>query len=517
MDLYRGWLNRYEGKTGSFKIYNFPDNVVLAFCIDKDGNWWVGTDTKGVYFCKPEGTIVNTYNTTNGLAGNSIKAIIEDNHGDLWFSTSGGISRFDRKTQNFKNYSKGDGLQGDQFFGQSFLKTRKGEIYFGGFDGFNSFYPDSLEDNELVPPVYITDFQIFNKPVVYGVPGSQFQTHIGEAKEITLSWNQSVFSFEFAAINFNHPEKNQYAFMMEGFEKEWNYTNASRRYVTYTNLDPGDYTFKVRASNNDGVWNEKGTSLKIIILPPWWETLWFRFILLVVMAGIAFWIYKWRMQGRDLAIQKRMEAALTKDRNLLRTLIDNIPDAIYVKDIDSRKTIANLADVHNMGLQSEAEVLGKDDFGLFPKEIAEGFVADDQAVIQTGQPVINREEYFIDAQGQKRWLFTSKLPLRDEKGQIIGLVGVGRDITENKKAEAERKIAEAEREKLITQLQDALADVKLLSGLVPICASCKKIRDDQGYWTQIESYIQDRSDAKFTHSICPDCSAKLYPNYIKKK
>jgi PAS domain S-box-containing protein len=280
--------------------------------------------------------------------------------------------------------------------------------------------------------------------------------------------------------------------------------------VTYTNLNPGEYIFRVKGSNNDGIWNEEGTSLRITITPPYWQTLWFRLILLAVLSGIVFWIYKWRIQTRDLAAQRRLESAVTKERNLLRTLIDNIPDAIYVKDIDSRKTIANLADVHNMGLQSEAEVLGKDDFGLFPKEIAEGFVADDQAVIQTGQPVINREEYVMNAQGEKRWLDTSKVPLRDEKGQTIGLVGIGRDITERKKAETER-------ERLIAELQDALADVKLLSGLVPICANCKKIRDDQGYWTQIESYIQDRSDAKFSHSICPDCAAKLYPDYNFKK
>ena len=122
----------------------------------------------------------------------------------------------------------------------------------------------------------------------------------------------------------------------------------------------------------------------------------------------------------------------------------------------------------------------------------------------------NREEYVIVEQDQKRLLLTSKIPLQDEKGQTIGLVVVSRDITEQKKAEAER-------ERLITELQDALADVKLLSGLVPICASCKKIRDDQGFWTQIESYIQDRSDAKFSHSICPDCAAKLYPGYNIKK
>jgi PAS domain S-box-containing protein len=152
-----------------------------------------------------------------------------------------------------------------------------------------------------------------------------------------------------------------------------------------------------------------------------------------------------------------------------------------------------------MGLQSENEVLGKDDFELFPKELAEGFIADDRSVIQTGQPVINREECIIDGKGQKHLLLTTKLPFRDESNQIVGLIGIGRDVTE--------------RERLIAELQDALADVKLLSGLVPICANCKKIRDDQGYWTQIESYIQDRSSAKFSHSICPDCAAKLYPGY----
>jgi len=282
-------LNLYDSKTNSFKIYNFPDNSIGAFCKDRDGNLWVGSTTAGLYYCKPNGQIIKTFNITNGLPHNRIHAIIEDNHGNLWISTSGGISRFDRNTRKFRNYSKDDGLQGDQFFQQSFLKTRKGEIYFGGYNGFNSFYPDSLKDNNIIPPVYITDLQIFNKPVLYG--GSQFQEHISEAKEITLSWNQSVFSFAFAAINYRHPEKNQYTYIMEGFEKELNYTNASRRYVTYTNLNPGKYTFHVRASNNDGVWNEKGVSLRIIILPPWWKTWWLKIIVIILILTSMFSIY----------------------------------------------------------------------------------------------------------------------------------------------------------------------------------------------------------------------------------
>ena len=138
---------------------------------------------------------------------------------------------------------------------------------------------------------------------------------------------------------------------------------------------------------------------------------------------------------RKVRTLKIMERKLVQERLLLRTLIDNLPDAIFAKDTSCRKTIANPADVHNMGLQSEADVLGKDDFELYPKDVAEGFFADDQSVIQTGAPVLNREEYFVDAEGKKRWLMTSKVPLKDQRGNIVGLIGIGRDITERKNVE----------------------------------------------------------------------------------
>jgi signal transduction histidine kinase/ligand-binding sensor domain-containing protein len=297
-------LNRYDRKTNSFRIYNFPDNELAAFYRDKQGKLWVGSNTKGLYFCNEDGSIIKTYNISNGLLNNRIQAIVADNSGNLWLSTNGGISRFDPKTEKFRNYTKEDGLQSDQFFQQSFLKTSKGELYFGGFNGFNSFFPDSLKDNDFIPNVYITDFQIFNKPVPSGVPGSQFETHISEAKELKLEWNQSVFSFSFSAINYTAPGKNQYAYMMEGFETDWNYTNASRRYVTYTNLNPGEYTFKVKASNNDGVWNNKGVSLRIIILPPWWKTLWF--ILTSVSMIIFLVVAVFLLRVRSLKNQKKL-------------------------------------------------------------------------------------------------------------------------------------------------------------------------------------------------------------------
>jgi len=335
-------LNLYDRVTNSFKVISFPENTIGAFLRDRDGNLWVGTYTKGLYYCNPNGKIIKTFSTSDGLSNNTIKAITEDNHGNVWISTNSGISKLDRKTQKFRNYSKEDGLQGDQFFQQSFLKTSKGEIYFGGYNGFNSFYPDSLKDNKFIPPVYITDFQIFNKPVTFGVPGSQFPTHISEAKIITLNWNQSVFSFSFAGINYTHPEKNQYAYMMEGFEKDWNYTNVSRRYVTYTNLDPGEYTLHIKASNNDGVWNEKGVSLKIIILPPWWKTLWFKFISLIIIGLIIYSGYSLKLKlYRDkqielsMLVEKRTQEItlannlLVQKQNLIKLQTDTIQEANY--------------------------------------------------------------------------------------------------------------------------------------------------------------------------------------------
>lgn len=174
--------------------------------------------------------------------------------------------------------------------------------------------------------------------------------------------------------------------------------------------------------------------------------------------------------GRDITAQKRVEEALQQERILLRTVIDNLPDGIYAKDRNCRKTLSNLADLHNVGVQSESEVLGKDDFDLYPKEVAEKFSADDRTVIQLGQPVLNREEYLLSMDGHERWLLTSKVPLRDEKGTIVGLVGVGRDITERKYAEGmlhqQAELLRLQAEELTAARESALEASRLKSEFV---------------------------------------------------
>jgi signal transduction histidine kinase/ligand-binding sensor domain-containing protein len=308
-------LDLYDSLTNSFKVFHFPDNDIGAFYKDRKGYIWVGTNTRGLFMCNEDGTILKRYDMSNILPNNRIHAITEDSKGDIWLSSNSGISRLNTEIQSIRNYSKEDGLQGDQFYQQTFLKTRQGELYFGGYNGFNSFNPESLNESDYIPPVYITDFQIFNKPVSYAGPGAQFPTHISEAKEIKLNWNQRVFSFSFVAINYNHPKKSQYSYKMEGFEKDWNFTDASRRYVTYTNLDPGNYTFRVRATNNDGIWNDKGTSLKIIILPPFWKTLWFRLIIIsvIILIFASFFIIRVRELERQKIILEKSVGLKTSE------------------------------------------------------------------------------------------------------------------------------------------------------------------------------------------------------------
>jgi signal transduction histidine kinase/ligand-binding sensor domain-containing protein len=316
-------LDLFDRQTETFRVFNFPDNDIPAVFKDSKGRLWVGSNTEGLYLCDEKGTIIKKYDVTNILPGNRIHAITQDNRGLIWISGNQGLSRLDPESQVIRNYTKEDGLQGDQFYQQSFLKTASGELYFGGYNGFNSFFPDSLRDNAFVPPVYLTDFQIFNKPVV-AETGTAFPVHISEAKEITLKWDQSVFSFAFAAINYNHPHKNQYAYILNGFEKEWNYTDAHRRYVTYTNLDPGEYTFKVKASNNDGVWNENGVSLKIIILPPWWNTLWFRIItvVLVILIFTSIMLLRVRQLKKQKMLLEMTVALKTSELNELNASKD---------------------------------------------------------------------------------------------------------------------------------------------------------------------------------------------------
>jgi signal transduction histidine kinase/ligand-binding sensor domain-containing protein len=264
---------------------------ISSFHEDKAENLWVGTTSNGVFCYDKKGNQINFLNTSNGLPNNAISGILEDNSDNLWISTNAGICKYNKINKTFLNYPQNDPIQSNNFKEWVCLKSKSGMMYFGGYNGLTSFYPDSIKDNNYMPYVYINDFQIFGKSVQIGEYDSLLRENISETKRIILPHTLSVFSFAFTAISFTQPEGNLYQYKLEGFDKEWNPRPANRRYVSYTNLDPGEYIFRVKASNNDGVWSDHEAAIEIIILPPWWETWWFKILSITITICVILLLY----------------------------------------------------------------------------------------------------------------------------------------------------------------------------------------------------------------------------------
>lgn len=278
-------------------------NVINAIYEDRKGFMWIGTLGGGLNKVDAITKKVTTYTSVDGLAGNTIYSIIEDNYGYIWVSTSNGISRLNFNQQIFKNSTLSNGIQSSEFSIGAGIKTSNGDLLMGGINGFNVIEPNRIIENRQAPPVVISDFRLFNKSQVPGEKNSPLRQGILETKNIILNYDQSIITIEFAALGFTASEKNQYAYVLEGFEKAWNYVEMSRT-ATYTNLNPGKYIFKVKAANNDGIWNDKYTSLVIIIKPPYWQSWWFRILILVLIIWLVTFIYGSRM--RSIRQQKLM-------------------------------------------------------------------------------------------------------------------------------------------------------------------------------------------------------------------
>ena len=297
IDVWHPATNKFTNYNGKNSNLSDGNITVTALFTDSKGNMWVGTMENGLNrYNKETNDFTAFYNEQKGLVNNVINSIVGDKKGFLWLSTNEGIVRFDPVNKKFRNYSVSNGLQDEEFDVGAGILTKSGEIFFGGINGFNVFNPDSLPENKNIPPVVLTGFELFNKTVIPGAKGSVLHQSILETKEITLSYDQSVFTFEFAALDYTFPEKNQYAYKLEGFDKDWNNV-GNKRTATYTNLDPGTYTFKVRGSNNDGIWNKDGVSIKIIITPPFWLTWWFKILAVLIIAGSAIGFYRYRVNA----------------------------------------------------------------------------------------------------------------------------------------------------------------------------------------------------------------------------
>ncbi len=289
-------LNRFDPNTQQFtRFVNDPQNprslssdYVGALCVDRNGTLWVGTMGGGLNrFDHKTGQFIH-FTVKDGLPGNFVAGILADDLGRLWLSGNG-LSCFDPQAQTFRNFDVTDGLASNEFLMPSQHKSNDGEMFFGSASsGFTVFHPDSIRDNPYIPPVVITAFKRYNTDSTSGIAIQE--KGVFARKEISVSYKDKVLSFEFAALSYRSTFNNQYAYKLEGFNNTWTQLGTKRE-VTFTNLDPGEYTLRVKGSNNDGVWSEEGTSLKIIITPPWWRTRW-AYVCYLMLFGVA--LYGWR-------------------------------------------------------------------------------------------------------------------------------------------------------------------------------------------------------------------------------
>jgi two-component system sensor histidine kinase ChiS len=347
---FNGGLSRLDQVSETFTRYtsnpddpeSIPDDTVLTIYESSQGALWIGTVGGGLSRLDRASETFHSYQVGDGLPSNAVYGILEDRDGNLWLSTNLGIAKFNPRQETFDNYDVGDGLQSIEFNQGAYFQNPAGEMFFGGINGFNVFDPSDVKADQNAPPIVITQFSLFNEPVAVG-DGSPLSKDISETKEVSLSYQDDFFSFEYAALHFSAPDENQYAYYMEGLDKDWVYT-GTRRFAGYTNVPPGEYTFRVIGSNRDGVWNDVGAALRIVINPPFWQTWWFRILAGAVVVGSVFGGFALRLRVAE-AQRKHLEAQVDERTQELQATLKELQRAKDAAEAANRAKSVFLANI----------------------------------------------------------------------------------------------------------------------------------------------------------------------------
>ncbi len=426
-----GGLKKLDQSTFDFESFmNIPDDTSslsnnFAYPVFEDSRhrFWIGTLGGGLNLFDRINDHFISYTKEDGLSNNVIYGILEDKSGNLWLSTAKGLTSFNPDTKVTRCYYEDDGLQSSEFNGGAAFKASNGFMYFGGISGFSYFHPDSIFFNNDVPPVVITSLKILNREV-FPSPDGILKTSIQDTRAVTLLYSENIISFGFTALNYTHPEMNQYACKMEGFDKQW-IELGTQRNISYTNLDPGEYIFRVVASNNDGIWNRDGVRLAIIIEPPFYKTIWFKImVVLVIVSGILLYIR--RREYNLLQEKKRLETAVrerTREIEMQKEEIESQRDEIQ-KQAFNLQEANRIIDQKNRNITDSIKYASYIQNAVLPDQETLRKVFHDSFVLYQPRDIVSGDFYWIFDAGEQLIFAVADCTGHGVPGALMSMMGI---------------------------------------------------------------------------------------------
>ena len=431
---------------------NMISNNKVSSIISHNNTLWLGTLGGGLNRLDLDTKQFIHYREADGLENDTIYGILKQDADYLWLSTNKGLSRFNLRNKTFKNYyAVSDGVQGDAF-SAAYYKNKHGEFFFGGVNGFNQFHPKQIKDTRYIPPVVVTEFFLFNQPVTPG-ENAPLTQDITVTKEITLTHKQSFFSFEFAGLNFIDTQKNQYAYQLQGFDSEWIHIN-NRRNANYTNVPYGNYIFRVKASNNDDIWNEAGTSIRIRILPAPWQTWWaYSLYVLLLLSAMT-----WYIRGQQLKLLQKQ-----KELEKITRFLDALPVGIGMMDAHGQLFYHNDRANDFFGKPADPEVPSHKipyAYQLYHADSGQLYLAERLPIIRALRGETTAvSDIEVRLADRHAYLEMWGCPILDDKGQVLYALNAVQDITERRRVEQELQRYRSHLEELVKKRTQDLQQI----------------------------------------------------------
>ncbi|MDG1441364.1 MAG: two-component regulator propeller domain-containing protein [Pseudomonadales bacterium] len=413
------------------------NNVISLLSVG--GDIWIGTRDSGLNRFVTATSKIERVTKSEGLASDFVYGMLADDNGNLWISGGKGLSVYNPVKNTFSLYDSTHGLQNDDFNSGAFLKLTDGSFLFGGNNGFNAFYPDRVRGNTYIPPVKITRFSKFNKTVSLSEP-------IYQTEKLELEYDDSVIGFEFASMDFTAPLKNNFRYFLEGFDKGWVEAKGNR-VVTYTNLDAGEYIFRVSGSNNDGVWNNQGSSIKIIVNPPVWATWWAYLIYLII--GVVT-LYS-GLKTNEQRLRRETEKRYSERLQLYIESLEEATDCVLIADANKHLMYANEA-INKILAVAPSQAVGRSILSLLFSDPGDASLA--RAGLKKegrwhGEVLSSRGSEFLTTE-------ITIAAVHDDADNETAFVSIARDVTDRKKTEAELEVYRRDLEQLVGDRTDAL-------------------------------------------------------------